>query len=251
MQEEDSVPHKPRDTQRFKVVEAKSCVCFHDLDEGIKSACDNRRFKYGLRSTNRIVTDKRRLGRTPKREAYKQKIRKKKCFHAVGTHRKNSEASPSLEYQFKDTTYSRKLQYYYRPPIQGERSARRALVKGNPGIFALGGTDIVKNWSECERRILETSLRKSILKTYSGAWKSWRSRADQQGIIAKIPSPADVARYLCFLHNTRTLALATILPHKSTTATFSGPRYTGRIFNNCLKVIANVVNRHIKHLGYQ
>nr|CAH7721074.1 unnamed protein product [Callosobruchus chinensis] len=326
---EDAVPHKPRGNQRFKVVERKPCVSFHDLGERTRSAYDNRRFKYGLGSTTRRLTDKRRLGRTPKSVAYKQKrppIQRERSarlalakgnpamsVQEVGDtlHRPvcNSEFSGSSQIRHTISMRQRRIRkcIYQTVGIQTSLGVPSAPVdpEGSPtpqqlprslhldsskmgesvlapcpeeegnrttvhnpesrtspdrspnqqtssqgvrftpgGMEGTGWSDIVMNWSECERRVLEASWRKSTLKTYSAAWNTWRSWADKQGIIAKTPSPADVARYLCFLHNTRKFALSTILLHKSTIATFSRPPYAETISSNplvkqILKGIAN------------
>ncbi|CAH1986522.1 unnamed protein product [Acanthoscelides obtectus] len=383
----ETVQYRPGRIARAKMVGEKLKRVIHNLHERTGSSYNNRCLKHGLGSPSRRHFEERKLDRAAGKVAYQQKrnvrgllsakkpprsigkqntvnsdgqqdggfllekSRRNQVGHAFGIDQEDPGAGTSIQYVSENRTYSRKLQYCDRPPIQRKGSARLALIKdsseedlrkvGNPlhrpicdsrisrrykicnaipmqggrirqriyknvgvqasvdipsstpntkssptpqllsgsfhndspqvgkGVLAApaeetchrppvhhsesegspgrssnqpasskgngftpggmedtGWSDIANHWSKDERRILETSWRKSTLKTYAVAWKSWQSWAKKRRVSVKNPNPTQVAQYLCFLHNTRKLALRTILLHKSTIATFSNPLHS-------------------------
>lgn len=92
------------------------------------------------------------------------------------------------------------------------------------GLEGTGWNKQLQNWSNTDINLLETSWRKSSLKTYKPAWSRWQAWARTNNISADNPSPSDLAKYLCHLYNSVGLAPRTIALHKSVVATMANPQ---------------------------
>lgn len=100
-------------------------------------------------------------------------------------------------------------------------SSPRNSENSSRGVADFGWADVIENWSNDEKTLLLSSWRKSTMNTYQSAWKKWKGWCDTNAINHKRPGPAEVARYLAYLHNNQGLAYKTILVHKSVIATFT------------------------------
>lgn len=81
-------------------------------------------------------------------------------------------------------------------------------------------TDLTKNWSPEEIKLLKQSWRKSTLNTYKAPLKRWIDWCTLNKINPGNPSGSDLARFLASLFITNKLAYNTILLHKSAISTF-------------------------------
>lgn len=91
------------------------------------------------------------------------------------------------------------------------------------GLENTGWSNEINNWNEKEKEFLETAWRKSTLKTYTPAWKSWLRWANDNDIPPATPKACDLAKYLIFLYEVRKLSPRTILVHKSVVSNFTKP----------------------------
>lgn len=89
------------------------------------------------------------------------------------------------------------------------------------GLADFGWSEMMNDWTEQEKSLLMSSWRSSTLKTYTPIWRKWKIWCSSNSINFKHPTPANVARYLAYLHNVEGLAYRTILVYKSVIATFT------------------------------
>lgn len=128
----------------------------------------------------------------------------------------------SLEKSITSSTpNSKSTELSYRPP--NEPATSSCGTTKFSGMDGSGWADHVKDWSKDEVGILEASWRASTIKTYKYAWKRWKMWASANNVLVSDPKAADLAKYLCFLHNSVKLAPRTILLHKSVVTTFANP----------------------------
>lgn len=104
-----------------------------------------------------------------------------------------------------------------------EPSTSRSRTPKIVGLDGSGWANQVKDWSDFEIKLLESSWRKSTLKTYKPVWNRWCQWALSKNITVDNPEPQDLAKYLCYLHTDVKLAPRTIALHKSVVANFSNP----------------------------
>lgn len=102
----------------------------------------------------------------------------------------------------------------------------RAMFAGMEGS---GWASLVKSWPSDSQTLLETSWRKSTLKTYNSAWQRWKLWASDNNCNLCDPSAEEVAKYICFLHKTVKLAPKTIALHKSVVVTFANPENADKL----------------------
>lgn len=129
----------------------------------------------------------------------------------------------------RSPTTSRRASVYNTGSSQERnRSAHEPSTSGSRplkigGLDGSGWANHVKDWSDSEISLLESSWRKSTLKTYKPVWKRWCQWASSINIPADNPEPQDLAKYLCYLYTDVKLAPRTIALHKSVVANFSNP----------------------------
>lgn len=92
------------------------------------------------------------------------------------------------------------------------------------GMAGSGWANLVKTWPTEDKLLLESSWRKSTLKTYSAAWKRWILWTTENNCKSDNPTVDEVAKYICFLQNKVKLAPKTIALHKSVVITFANPQ---------------------------
>lgn len=102
------------------------------------------------------------------------------------------------------------------------------------GMEGTGWSNITKEWKREDRGLLESSWRKSTLKTYSAPWRQWLSWCKKNSTIPSDPSPEELARYLSFLHRVRKLSPATIKMHKSVVATLGNPSTSASVSSSLI-----------------
>ncbi|XP_048484349.1 uncharacterized protein LOC125490131 [Plutella xylostella] len=91
------------------------------------------------------------------------------------------------------------------------------------GLASSGWASQCKSWSEDDLRVLESSWRKSTLKTYTPAWKRWHAWATSNHVPTNDPSAENLAKYLLHLRKDIKMAPKTIALHKSVVAKFANP----------------------------
>ncbi|CAH1982280.1 unnamed protein product [Acanthoscelides obtectus] len=161
----ETVQYRPGSIARAKMVGEKLKRVIHNLHERTGSSYNNRCLKHGLGSPSRRHFEERKLDRAAGKVAYQQKrnvrdllsakkpprsigkqntvnsdgqqdggfllekSRRNQVGHAFGIDQEDPGAGTSIQYVSENRTYSRKLQYCDRPPIQRKGSARLALIK--------------------------------------------------------------------------------------------------------------------------
>lgn len=100
-------------------------------------------------------------------------------------------------------------------------SADREPVIG--GLADSGWSSLLSDWPPSLASLVESSWRKSTLKTYKYAWVKWISWCKDNIINCKSPSADTVAKYLAYLYRTEGLNYSTILVHKSVVTNFANP----------------------------
>ena len=114
-------------------------------------------------------------------------------------------------------------------------------------------TDLTKNWSLEEIKLLKQSWRKSTLETYKAPIKRWISWCESNKVSPGSPSANEVARFLANVLISENLAYNTILLHKSAISTFcsGGPSEnfsSNFLVRQILKAISIAKPREIKTL---
>lgn len=108
------------------------------------------------------------------------------------------------------------------------------------GLEDSGWSALVKDWSPEYISLIESSWRKSTLRTYKSAWERWRCWCSLNSIYHLKPTADQVALFLGYLHKKLHLAPKTIKVHKSVICTFSD-------FSNAAKLRSHpIIARIIK-----
>lgn len=109
----------------------------------------------------------------------------------------------------------------HRPPNRITTTASRAVGIG--GLGGSGWSEHLRNWSQSEINILESSWRESTLKTYRPIWRKWCDWGRNNNVAIDNPNAQDIAKYLCHLSIDLKLKPRTIALHKSVVTNFSNP----------------------------
>lgn len=113
---------------------------------------------------------------------------------------------------------------------QSASSSQKAVFAG---LENSGWSNLTASWPDEDKKLLESSWRKSTLKTYKPAWERWQ-RWSEKHCNTNDPEASDLAKFICFLHTELNLAPRTIAVHKSVVTMFANPTRTSELSNHPL-----------------
>lgn len=100
------------------------------------------------------------------------------------------------------------------------------------GLEGTGWSRLVQSLPAQSRELLESSWRKSTMKTYTSAWIRWKQWALCNNCKIDNPEPHQIANYINYLHYKVKLAAKTIAVHKSVVTTFANPERSEELCNH-------------------